>query len=137
MQRRILQLEMSSKQADNFAADIPILRNESVPNLRVNQSNTDNILSQRNVSSDNNIRRAVVPNLSSKLNDVKEVSPNLWKLKIIDKLEIKLHALMHNRLWPFNFQCVHSNINNYRTLILCSHLCIKPIYIKAAIHAQP
>ncbi|KAI6244444.1 hypothetical protein HI914_07552, partial [Erysiphe necator] len=63
MQRRILQLEMSSKQADNFAADIPILRNESVPKPQ------NNILSQRNVSSDNNIRRAVVPNLSSKLND--------------------------------------------------------------------
>ncbi|KHJ33229.1 putative simnilar to protein from sclerotinia sclerotiorum [Erysiphe necator] len=97
MQRRILQLEMSSKQADNFAADIPILRNESVPNLRVNQSNTDNILSQRNVFSDNNIRRAVVPNLSSKLNDVKEVSPNLWKLKIIDKLEMYANNFLSDR----------------------------------------
>ncbi|KHJ30347.1 hypothetical protein EV44_g3424 [Erysiphe necator] len=33
MQSRIFQLELFSKQADNFAADIPILKNESVPNL--------------------------------------------------------------------------------------------------------
>ncbi|RKF56720.1 hypothetical protein OnM2_079005 [Erysiphe neolycopersici] len=89
MQSRILQLEMSSKQPDNFAAENPILKNESVPNSRVNQSNTDNILSQRNAFSDNNIRRAVLPNLSSKLNDGKDVSPDLWKLQILDKLEIK------------------------------------------------
>ncbi|KAI6250366.1 hypothetical protein HI914_01670 [Erysiphe necator] len=77
MQSRIFQLELFSKQADNFAADIPILKNESVPNLR------------RNAFSDSNIRCAVVPDLFSKLKDGKEVSPNLWKLLVLDKLEIK------------------------------------------------
>lgn len=89
MQSRILHLEMSSKQADNFAVDIPTLKNEFVPNPGVNQSNTDNILSLRNILSDINIRRAVVPNLSSKLNDGNKVSPDLWKLKILDKLEMQ------------------------------------------------
>ncbi|RKF54875.1 putative simnilar to protein from sclerotinia sclerotiorum [Erysiphe neolycopersici] len=97
MQSRILLLEMSSKQPDNFAAEIPIPKSESVPNPRVNQSNTDNILSQRNAFSDSNIRRAVVPNLSSKLNDGKNVSPDLWKLKILDKLEMYADDFLSDR----------------------------------------
>ncbi|POS83713.1 hypothetical protein EPUL_004083, partial [Erysiphe pulchra] len=97
MQSRILQLEMSSKQAENFAIDIPVLKNESVPDSKVNHRNRDSFQSNQNAPSDNNKRRAIVPNLTSKLNDGKEVSPNLWKSQILDKLEVYAEDFLNER----------------------------------------
>ncbi|POS83221.1 hypothetical protein EPUL_005482 [Erysiphe pulchra] len=113
MQNRILQLE--------------ILKNESVPDSKENHRNRDSFQSNRNAPSDSNKRRAIVPNLTSKLNDRKEVSPNLWKSGGSDNARndyLNLVMTPNQKFWDFytQFRIVASTAGITQDLVLRSDL---------------